>query len=268
MVLIFDGLPWGGVLVRAFTKNLTGPLSWHPVAGTPRDTRNSHMIHYCWICCQNIRCQKYVNIVDLHSGFSPAFPLEESLKTEVDKPLGRYRSVTWTIHKTQALDTPEIGEAMLRQSSRFLNESWVGWWNSPQSDSSTFAFWENQHFRYRSNSLYHLCILTFPDSNIKEMDEIHPAGGSEVVRYRKIGLDQLGTNTYRELDACYAGSTQLLLRMRSLLTVSCNQVVNWFQIWYFYFYFINNIKQHLFFSSLFFKLTVYYTPTMIRFYYR
>ena len=59
----FSGLKWDGwpmvscyawhrygrIGTRAFTQNLTGPLSWHPVAGTPRDTRNSDMIHYCWI---------------------------------------------------------------------------------------------------------------------------------------------------------------------------------------------------------------------------
>lgn len=172
-------------------------------------------------------------------------PRSTSLLGDTDQSRGPSTRLRHLIlRRLERLQSHDVNAAILKarwQSSRFLSKSWVGWWNSPQSHSSTFAFWEKPALgKIRNNSWgITLAYWLFPDSN----------------RYRKIGLDQLGTNTYRELDACCAGSTQLLLRMRSLLTVSLYNYIYIYMLWWidsefdtFTFTSENNIKQHFFCS--------------------
>ena len=79
-------------------------------------------------------------------------PRSTSLLGDTDQSRGSSTRLRHLIlPRLKRLQSYDVNAAMLKarwQSSRFLSKSWVGWWKSPQSDSPTFAFWENQHFRY------------------------------------------------------------------------------------------------------------------------
>ena len=157
----FDRLPWVGVLGQELSLK-TWQDHWADTQLQGHQETPGILIWFALIEYL-VRISEYVTNTSTSFTFivvSPQHflwrnhfkPRSTSLLGDTDQSRGSSTRLRHLIlPRLKRLQSYDVNAAMLKarwQSSRFLSKSWVGWWKSPQSDSPTFAFWENQHFRY------------------------------------------------------------------------------------------------------------------------